>query len=231
MDECVTLEAGPIKLDTPEPCRSVVGVYDDIAVRSLSDGSTLSVAWPTPPETNRQGGVVVRAAGDPSALVGPHRALVAGLSSDVRYVRVNPLGQQVDRLMGPWRVGAAMFTAFGVLALLVASLGLYSVLAFGVARRKRELGIRAALGARRQDLIRMIMRQAFRLVIGGLVAGAAVVVVAGRILDSVLFGVTAKDPMVFGLVAATLLGAGLFAALVPAWNATTIDPAATMQAD
>jgi len=124
-----------------------------------------------------------------------------------------------------------MFSAFGVLALLVASLGLYSALAFDVARRKRELGIRAALGARRQDLIRMIMRQAFRLVIGGLVAGAAVVVVAGRILDSVLFGVTAKDPMVFGLVAATLLGAGLFAALVPAWNATTIDPAATMQAD
>jgi predicted permease len=231
MVECVILEHGAVERDGPEPCRSVVGVYKDIAVRSLADAGGLSVTWPTPPESTRLGGIIVRAGGDPLNLVRSIREQVHAISADVRFVRVNLISDRVDGLLGPWKLGATMFTAFGVLALVVAAVGLYSVLSFGVAQRQRELGIRAALGATRQDLIRMIMGQAARFVSMGLALGAAIALATGRFIDSLLFGVEASDPSVYGLVIITLFVAGAVAALVPAWRATSVNPTTAIQAE
>ncbi len=131
----------------------------------------------------------------------------------------------------PWRVGAAVFSAFGVLALVVASLGLYSVLSFAVARRSREIGIRAALGAQRRDLVAMVVTRAARLVGAGLVIGIGVAVLTGRFMETVLFGVPTVNPAVFGVVAVVLIAAGLLAAWVPARKATAIDPVRAMAAE
>jgi len=231
LQECITLDHGPVELDGPEPCRPIVGVYEDMMVRSLADQGIWSVTWPLPPEARGMRGILIRAEGDPMELAQPIRDRLVAMSSDVRWVSVLPMISRVESLQGPWRIGATLFTAFGLLALLVASLGLYSVLAFVVARQSREIGIRAALGAQRRELVAMVLVRAGRLVGFGLVVGIAVAAFAGRFLESLLFGVPTVNPIVFGGVAVMFAGAGLIAAWIPAWKATSIDPVGAMAAE
>lgn len=233
LQECITLWRGPIELEGPEPCRPVVGVYEDLIVRSLADERLRSVTWPMPPETEGLRGLLVRVRPDvdPTELVQPIRDRMASLSSTVRYVYVTPMISRIESMQGPWRVGATLFSVFGILALLVASLGLYSVLSFSVVRRSREIGIRAALGAQRGNLIAMVMTRAAWLLGIGLAVGIGIAVLTGRSMESLLFGVPTVNPSVFGVVAVVLLAAGLLAAWVPAWRATAIDPAGAMEAE
>ena len=154
-----------------------------------------------------------------------------GLSSEIRYVRANVMANRLESMRGPWRVGATLFSAFGLLALAVASLGLYSMLSFAVARRSRELGIRSALGAQRLNLVAMVMTRAARTVGIGLVIGIGVAVFAGRLLEAVLFGVPTVNPFVFGAVALVLIASALVAAWVPAWKATAVDPMGAIVAE
>ncbi len=231
LQECITLTGGATELDGPEPCRPVVGVYEDLMVRSLGESGIWSVTWPMPLEAEGLRGILVRAGGDPTELARAIRDRLTALSSDIRYVRVIPMASRIEAMRGPWRVGATLFTIFGVLALLVASLGLYSVLSFAVARRSREIGIRSALGAQRRDLVTMVVVRAARLVGAGLIFGLIVAVLTGRFMESVLFGVPTLNPLVFGLVALVLVTAGLLAAWVPALKATAIDPAGAMTAE
>ncbi len=228
--ECVTLSYSPVPTDGPEPCRPVVGVYEDVK-RSIGDRDSWSVTWPLPITAPALRGMLVRAAGDPTELVSSIRERVAAVSGDVRYVHVVPMSGRIEAWQGPWRMGATLFTAFGVLALLVAAVGVYSVLAFSVARRRREIGIRAALGAERSALVAMVVRHAVRLVVVGLAAGLVAAVFIGRALDSVLFGVPGMSPGVIGVVAAVLVGAGLLAAWLPARRATAIDPVGAIAAE
>ena len=230
LQECVFL-ARDVEPGDPDPCRPVVGVYEDLVVRSIGDQGLWSVTWPVPQEADGMRGMLVRVDGDPAQLVEPIRERLAGLSSDVRFVHVIDMASRVDNMRGPWRVGATIFSVFGLLALLVASLGLYSVLSFAVARRSREIGIRAALGAQRGDLVAMVVSRAARLVGAGLVLGLGAAVLLGRFLEAVLFGVPTVNPVVFGGVAVVLVAAGLFAAWLPAWKATAIDPVEAMVAE
>ena len=124
-----------------------------------------------------------------------------------------------------------MFTAFGVLALMVAAVGLYSLLAFAVAQRRRELGIRAALGAKRRDLIGLVMHQAARFVGSGLLLGTLAALAASRYMDGMLFGVKAGDVTVYAAVMLTLIACGTLAALVPAWRATSVQPTIAMETE
>lgn len=231
LQECVFLREGAVELEGPEPCRPVIGVYEDLMVRSLTDRSSWSVTWPLPREAAGLYGILVRTEGDPAELVQPIRDRLATLSSDIRYVNVIAMTSRIERMRGPWRVGATLFSVFGILALLVASLGLYSVLSFAVARRSREIGIRAALGAQRRDLVAMVVSRATRLVGAGLAIGVVVAALAGRLMEAVLFGVPTVNPVVFGVVAVVLIAAGLLAAWAPAWKATSIDPVGAMAAE
>ena len=231
LQECVTLEQGAVELEGPEPCRPIIGVYDDLMVRSLGDQGRWSVTWPLPLETPGLRGILVRTDGDTTELVQRIRDRLTALSGDIRYVDVIPMASRVESMRAPWRVGAILFSAFGVLALVVASLGLYSVLSFSVARRSREIGIRSALGAQRRDLVAMVVTRAALLVGAGLVIGIGVAVLTGRFMGAVLFGVPTVNPGVFGIVAVVLIAAGLLAAWVPARKATAIDPVRAMAAE
>ena len=124
-----------------------------------------------------------------------------------------------------------MFSAFGVVALLIAVVGLYSLLAFNVAQRKHELGIRVALGADRLQIVKMVLRQAMALVVGGLALGVGVSIAAGSAVQPLLFQVSARDPFVFAAVIGTLVLAGLAAAVIPARRATAVDPIETMRVE
>lgn len=227
LQECIALQAE----EGHGPCRPVVGVYEDLMFRSLADEGLWSVTWPIPLDTEGLRGILARVDGDATELVQPIRARLAELSSDVRFVNVLPMTSRVEGMRGPWRVGATLFSVFGFLALGVASLGLYSVLSFAVARRSREIGIRSALGAQRRDLVAMVVTRAARLVGIGLIVGLGIAVLTGRFMDTVLFGVPTLNLTVFGGVAAVLVAAGLLAAWVPAWKATAIDPVAAMAAE
>jgi ABC-type antimicrobial peptide transport system permease subunit len=139
------------------------------------------------------------------------------------------MADRVDELLEPWKLGATMFVVFGGLALIVAAVGLYSLLAFGVATRRRELGIRAVLGARHAHLIGMVMRQAGGLLLAGLLAGTALALFAGRFVEQLLFAGHAADPGVYALVVFVLLTVGALASSIPAWRATTVSPTTVLR--
>ncbi len=211
------------------PCREVVGVFEDLAVASLTDRHLRAVATPTPPDSTQLQGMVVRTLGDPAQRMAEIRERIRGLSPEVRFVNTVPMVQRVERLTTPWRLGGALFSAFGLLALVVAGAGLGSFLAFDVAQRQTELGIRAALGASPRALLGFVVRRTVLFVATGLMLGTVLALGAGPFVRDLLFDVTPADPLVF-LVVFVILGAvGALAGLVPARRATGTDPARTMR--
>jgi len=134
------------------------------------------------------------------------------------------LDEQMAPLVAQDRTTAQLALAFGCVALVLAAIGLYGVLSFGVAGRTAEMAIRIALGARPGGVVAMILRETTRLVVAGLAAGAALATVASRLVESRLFGVAAQDPVTLMLALALLLATALIAAFVPARRASRVDP-------
>jgi predicted permease len=144
----------------------------------------------------------------------------SGLSGD----RLEPLARTVDASLFPARMGALLLGGFGVLALLLAVIGVYGVLAYSVGQRTREIGIRIALGAARRDVLRLVMGEGMLLVGAGLVIGLALAVAATRLLASFLYGISPTDAVTFGGVLFLLSGAALAASWLPARRASRVDP-------
>ena len=121
------------------------------------------------------------------------------------YVTISPFTDIIGSVTRSWELGATMFVAFGVLALLLAAIGLYSVIAYNVAQRTHELGVRVALGARTPDVIRLVVVDGLKVALAGVVIGVVVALWAGRWVKPLLFGVSANEPSVFAILAITLL--------------------------
>lgn len=142
-----------------------------------------------------------------------------------------PMRDLTTPTMRPWEFGATMFVAFGVLALALAAIGLYSVIAFGVTQRTHELGVRIALGAQIDDVLRLVVGEGVRLTLVGVVLGAAIALAAGRWTSPLLFQVSAKDPLVYAFVMFTLIVVGVFASAIPATRAACVDPNIALRAE
>ena len=168
---------------------------------------------------------------DASGLVEELRQVAVAASPLVRYAQVVPLAERVEPQLRSWRLGASMFTAFGLLALVVATWGLYSVLAFDVALRRRELGVRAALGAEVGRLVAMVLRRAAALGAAGVILGLGVSLVASRFVAPLLFDVPGADPIVYVGVALTLLAVAGVAGAIPAMRASRVDPSEALRAE
>ena len=125
----------------------------------------------------------------------------------------------------------ALLNAFAATALVLAAMGVYSLLSFSVARRTREIGVRMALGAQRSDVVRLVLRQGMKLVVIGVVIGAALAAFASRLIQSLLFGVGAADPIAFGAAAALFFAIGLGACWLPARKATAIEATEALRAE
>ena len=227
--QCFTMGAQYAGRIPPQPCQRVVGVFRDFARTGLSDKGTISVAVAQRTIPRSPQALVARITGPPDAAASAIRQAVAGLSRDVRFVQVETMSARVDELLDPWKLGATMFLAFGGLALIVAAVGLYSLLAFGVAQRRRELAIRAVLGAQRRDLLAQVLRQAAVFLAVGLATGTVAALAAGRLVEHLLFDVRAADPVVYALVAVTLGIAGGLAAIVPAARAMNVSAATALK--
>src|SRR5262245_14319489 len=216
------------------PCTTVVGVAEDIVQRENQLGDALRLHYYLPiAQVNPQGGafVVVRTRVPAPTMIEPVRQALQSVMSGSSYVTVQPLMEGVANARRSWRLGATLFVAFGALALTVAAVGLYGVVSYGVTQRMHELGVRVALGARRADVVRLVVTDAVASAGAGVIVGTAAALVVGRWVQPLLFGESARDPMVFISVASLVGLVSLAASARPALRATRVDPNTVLRAN
>jgi predicted permease len=168
--------------------------------------------------------LLVRTRGDATALASTTRALIAELDPRLSVLRVRTLGEQVDLVLGPNRVIVILLSVFGVLALLLAAIGLYGVASYSVAQRTREIGIRMALGATRTTVMRLVLWQGLALVGVGVLVGLALAALLAQSIRGLLVNVQPTDPLTFIITATVLVAIAVLASYVPARRAMRIDP-------
>jgi len=213
------------------PCSRVVGVAET-AVHDPVKDQPLRYYLPLEQWPNEGGSyLVVRMRGlvEPAAET-VRRALQAVLPGQ-QYVTVEPMSNLLDAQRRSWHVGAAMFVAFGVLALLVASVGLYGVLSYDVGQRMHELGVRIALGAQRTDVMRLVVGHGVRVALAGVAAGGAIALASARWIQPLLFQQSAQDPAVLITVGVVLVAVALVASAIPALRAVRADPNTVLRAE
>ncbi|MFI5233420.1 MAG: ADOP family duplicated permease, partial [Gemmatimonadales bacterium] len=174
---------------------------------------------------------MVRSKGEPASVAAPVRAAVVGVDPLLPIDGVDPLATLMQESIGQQRLMAKLSSAFGVLALLLASIGLYGVMTYAITRRTREIGLRVALGARQADVIRAILFEALRLVAAGMVIGIPLALAAVRLLASQLNGVATVDPPSIAAALVVLAASGVIASLLPALRASRVPPIVALQSD
>jgi ABC-type lipoprotein release transport system permease subunit len=214
------------------PCTTVVGVSEDIRQQSISaDSGLYSYYLPAEQQANQNGGLMLRVAGNaPDYAERVRRALQREMPG-ASYVTTTPFREIVGSQTKAWELGATMFVAFGMLALALAAIGLYSVIAYNVAQRTHEMGVRVALGAQTSDVVQLVVRQGVLLGGVGLAIGAAAALGAARWVKPLLFNESASDPLVFGFVTLVLLGVAMAASWIPARRAARIDPQVALRSE
>jgi predicted permease len=214
--------------DKPRP-REIVGIVSD--TRYVTPRSEpfpeIYVSYLAEPWFHMS--LSVRATGDPASLVNGIREELAAVDRDVPLANVKEMEQYVSDSLSPQRFSALLVTLFAVAALGLAALGVYGVISNHVTRRTHEIGIRIALGARRGDVLRLVVGQGMRPVLLGLGAGLAGAFALTRLMESLLYGVRAFDPPVFAGVALLLAATALAACYLPARRATRVDPMAALR--
>jgi predicted permease len=217
-----------------KPCARVVGVAADVHRRELIEKPTLQFYRPLEQIDAFFGAGELILRTSPRDLSGVTREASRMMRQSfpgTMPARIRTMAQSLDPQFRPWRLGAELFTALGILALAVAAIGVYSVVAFAVSQRTREMGIRIALGARSRDVFSLVIGEGARVVAAGVLIGLIVTLAAGRLVASLLYGVTARDPIVLGGSALALLLIGAAASALPSLRATRVDPVAALRAD
>ena len=214
------------------PCSTVIGIAEDMRVRSLTDEREHAYYIPFAQyDIQPAGALLVRVNGDATDYADLVRRRLQQLMPGSSYVTTSPFYQLVEPTMRSWQFGATMFVAFGGLALSLAGIGLYSVIAYGVAQRRQEIGVRLALGASRANVVRLILRGGLRFVIAGIAMGGVIALWSGRWIGELLFHESPHDPVVYVSVTITLIVVAVAATIVPALAASRVDPSVTLRAD
>jgi predicted permease len=207
----------------------VVGVTTDARTTSVEREAPLMVYLPYWWRTRSATSLVLKSASEPDALVAAVRRAIAQVDPDIAVGQTRTLSQLVDRSLAPRRYQAGLFVAFGIVALFIATIGVYAVTAYGVSRRKREMNIRAALGAQTSQVFGMVVRQSSGPIIAGVIGGIAGALALGSTISGLLFGVGAADPRVISTVVLVVTVVGLGAAVIAARQSASIDPAAALR--
>jgi predicted permease len=211
--------------------RTVVGVVQTGKYQRLGEDPQRFLYFPHAQRFVTGMTVVVRTAGDPTRMMPELRRVVASLDANMPVSSLRTLETHLGTTLLPARIAGAALGVFGLLGLLLASVGMYGVMAYSVSQRTREIGIRMAVGASARDVVRLIMRQGLALVLIGTVIGLAVAVAASRALSGILYGGTALDPSTFTVVPLVLIAVAALATFAPARRAALVDPAITLRAE
>jgi putative ABC transport system permease protein len=178
--------------------------------------------------------VIVRTPLPPAAVIRVIKNVVYGAGKDQPVYNVRTMQEIASQSMASQRFPMVLLGAFAGLALLLASVGIYGVISYSVTQRVHEMGIRTALGARNRDILQMVMVQALRLALGGLVIGIAAALILARVLvgySHLLYGVGASDPATFASVCILLIGVAVLASYIPARRATKVDPIVALRCE
>jgi predicted permease len=214
------------------PCLTVIGIAEDIVQRDLAGGDRFHFYVPIEQLPSRWGlGLVLRLRADPAIHAEAIRTALQRVMPAPSYVTTTPLQRFVDGERRPWQLGATMFVAFGLLAVSVATVGLYSVVGYHVAERRHELGVRAALGARRPDIVRLMLRETASLALAGIALGTGAALAASRWVQPLLFEQSARDPRVYVAIAVLMMTVAIAAGALPAWRAAKADPNRALRAE
>jgi predicted permease len=231
--QCVRIEKAS------EPCVSIVGLVENTYRDGLideSDGRAPMYFIPLAQGTGEFAApalAVVRSAEQPA-----RRPLIDGLRADLRrtlppgvYASVEPLADSFSRQLRPFVLGSTLFSVFGLLALVIASVGTYCALAYAVSRRTREMGIRLAIGAPKVSVLRLVVVEGLWPVLLGIAAGLVIAVLSGHVIAAMLYRTSATDPVVLAVAAAALAATATLGCLVPGLRATRVDPVSVLRSE
>ena len=215
---------------------TVVGVAADLRYRSLTVDTSRNpedpdIYFPFAQRPDRTVSVLVSTTGNPAALTTPVRDAVHAFDRDAPTYGEGPFSDLVAARMASFRLSAGVMSFFGLVALLLAGIGVYGLINYSVMQRRQEMGVRLALGAGRREIYGLVLKDAIRLTLAGLVIGVAAAIPSARLLGTQLYGVTANDPMTYASIIALLLTVALGATLLPARRAARVDPIVALRAD
>jgi predicted permease len=213
------------------PAFEIVGVSRDHKVVTVGEPPTpfLHIARTQRPSSYAT--VLARTHGDAAALLRDMRRELLSLEPNLVFVENQTMAAEVDATLFPVRASAWLVASVGLIAMALAAIGLYGVIAYSVARRTREIGIRMALGARPGAVIRLVMQQGVHVAIAGLVGGCLLAVLGARAVAGALYGVGAADPVSWLGAAAVLLAVSALANFIPAWRAARVDPSIALRTE
>jgi predicted lysophospholipase L1 biosynthesis ABC-type transport system permease subunit len=207
----------------------VIGVVKRVIHKELRDGPRISIYGL---ETRRPGPFFyVRTARNPLGVAGGIRQIVRELDPKVEVAGLRTMDALVNEQLLRERTLSQLAGFFSLLALVLACLGLYGLLSYGVVRRTREIGVRMALGAQARDVLSLVVRQGMALTLLGCILGVALAAALTRLVSSLLYGVTATDPLTFVLTALLLVGVALAACWLPARRAARVDPMVALRCE
>jgi putative ABC transport system permease protein len=202
----------------------VVGVSADSVVNTIGEQPQPTAYFPL--DQNYQGALVLiaRTAADPNAVLPAVRRQVQSLNMNMALTNANTIQDLIAQGLWAPRAAAALFTVFGALGMLLASIGIYGVMAYSVSQRTNEIGLRMALGARPWDVLRLVVGQGMQLTVAGIAVGLVAALAVTRLLGNLLFGISTYDPVTFGSVSLVVMTVAFLAAYLPAQRASRIDP-------
>jgi putative ABC transport system permease protein len=226
LGQCVKVHADTM------PCTTVIGIAEDMIQNDLQTSTRFHYYMPVEQFDPAGGnGLFLRMRGDPRQHQEAVRRALQSVMPGETFVTVTPLIEVVDAARRSWQLGATMFVACGVLALIVAGIGLYGVIGYNVTQRMHELGIRVALGAQSTDILRLVVRQGMAFAVAGVVLGGVIAFAASRWMQPLLFQQSARDPVVYAFVGAIMLIVALVASAPAAARAAQADPNAALRAE
>jgi hypothetical protein len=215
-------------------CAPVVGVIANFKRQQLREAPFMAYFWPMgvggdePPGSPQ---ILVRMRGDFGRAEPLIRRLLLEIDPNQPYTTIVPYEQWVDPKARSWRLGASVLTAFGALSLLLAAVGVYAVLSYVVASRTREIGVRAALGASPRDVMRTVVVRGLLASLAGAGLGSALALAMGAKVEGLLFNISPRDPLAFGVAIGAVLLISLAATVLPGLRASRVDPLVALRAE
>jgi putative ABC transport system permease protein len=217
--------------ESTSPCSTVVGIAENIKQHSLGEDPSFTYYQSFDQVENPSTGMFIRTRGEATMSSQAVRRHLQAIMPGNGYIAVFPMASVLEPRQRSWQLGATMFAVFGGLALVLAGIGLYSVIAYSVTERTHELGVRIALGARVIDVASLVVRDSLTVVGAGVALGLIAAIAAGKWVAPLLFQISPRDPIVLASVVVVLVAAGLAASWLPARRASRVDPNVALRAD